>query len=58
MEAKQKRPYQKPMIEQITLLGEETTVVGCKQETGGGKNASIGNPCNAPGKACKTINGS
>ncbi|HWU41673.1 MAG TPA: hypothetical protein VN203_28790 [Candidatus Acidoferrum sp.] len=56
MEAKQKRTYQKQTIEQITLLGEETTVAGCKQDTGGGKYVSIGTPCQIP--KCKFSLGS
>ena len=56
MKAKEKRPYQKPTVEQITLLGEETTVAGCKQATGGGKGATIGTSCRVA--ACKFTLGS
>lgn len=57
MNANPKRAYQKPTIERVNLIGEETTVAGCKQTTGGGKNVSIGNPCFPP-TSCKSLNGS
>ena len=57
MDAKEKRPYQKPTIEQSTLLGDETTVAGCKQNTGGGMG-SVLRPCTQPPQKCRNINGS
>ena len=47
-----KRLYTKPMVEQITLAGEETAAVpNCKRTNGGGKNRSFPNPCRISGGA-------
>ena len=47
-----KRAYEKPTIERISLLGEETAAVpNCKRATGGGKNRSFPNPCRTSGGA-------
>jgi len=60
MDAPHKRPYQKPTIERIILLGEEMTIAGCKQDTGGGKGQMVPNPCDlgTKPKNCKTVFGS
>lgn len=50
MEAKPRRAYQKPAIERIDLVGEETAAVpNCKRTTGGGKNRTFPNPCRITG---------
>lgn len=47
-----KRPYAKPAIERIDLVGEETAAVpNCKRDNGGGKNRSFPNPCRTTGGA-------
>jgi hypothetical protein len=41
-----KRPYVKPQLQRIDLVGEETAAVpNCKRDTGGGRNRSFPNPC-------------
>ena len=47
-----KRDYVKPVIERISLVGEETAAVpNCKRSNGGGKNRSFPNPCRTTGGA-------
>jgi hypothetical protein len=47
-----KRAYQKPTIERIDLVGEETAAVpNCKRDNGGGKNRTFPNPCRTTGGA-------
>lgn len=62
MEHRPKRPYQKPTIERIDLVGEEMAgVPNCKRTTGGGKNQTFPNPCRITGGApvrCRDSRGS
>lgn len=61
MDASQKQPYQKPAIERIELVGEESAATGCKRTTGGGKNMTFPSACRitgAPGLLCKSSQGS
>ena len=45
-----KRNYVKPVLERISLVGEETAAVpNCKRANGGGKNRSFPNPCRITG---------
>jgi hypothetical protein len=45
-----KRNYVKPVLERISLVGEETAAVpNCKRANGGGKNRSFPNPCRTTG---------
>ena len=47
-----KRDYVKPVLERISLVGEETAAVpNCKRTNGGGKNRSFPNPCRITGGA-------
>jgi hypothetical protein len=47
-----KRDYVKPVLERISLLGEESAAVpNCKRSNGGGKNRSFPNPCRVTGGA-------
>jgi hypothetical protein len=47
-----KRDYVKPVLERISLLGEESAAVpNCKRSNGGGKNRSFPNPCRITGGA-------
>jgi hypothetical protein len=47
-----KRAYGKPVLERISLVGEETAAVpNCKRTNGGGKNRSFPNPCRTTGGA-------
>lgn len=47
-----KRDYVKPVLERISLLGEESAAVpNCKRSNGGGKNQSFPNPCRITGGA-------
>jgi hypothetical protein len=56
------RPYQKPVLERINLVGEETAAVpNCKRTTGGGKNQTFPNPCRTtgpPATRCRDSRGS
>ncbi len=55
MEAKLRRPYQKPAIERITLVGEMQAALGCKSQqtpTVGKSNKGCGS------SQCKTTYGS
>jgi hypothetical protein len=52
--AKQKKPYQKPEIEQVHLLVEEAVLRICKNTSGSGPARlgcinPAGRPCNSPG---------
>ena len=62
MDSKSKRAYQKPVIERIDLVGEETAAVpNCKRTTGGGKNQTFPNPCIIAGadwQRCRDSRGS
>ncbi len=50
MDTKPKRAYQKPTIERIDLVGEETAAVpNCKRSNGGGKNRTFPLPCRIDG---------
>lgn len=50
MNPRPKRPYRKPVVERIDLVGEETAAVpNCKRTTGGGKNRTFPNPCRTTG---------
>jgi len=42
-----RRPYQKPRLEKVSLVPEEAVLGGCKTLTGGGINASGGTNCAA-----------
>lgn len=59
-----KRPYAKPCIERVTLVGEEMagTTVNCKRAAppgGGGKNTTTPTPCTiATGPRCRDAYGS
>ena len=45
-----KRAYTRPVLERISLVGEETAAVpNCKRSNGGGKNRSFPNPCRTAG---------
>jgi len=62
MDSKSKRAYQKPVIERINLVGEETAAVpNCKRTTGGGENQTFPNPCQITGASwqrCRDLRGS
>jgi hypothetical protein len=46
MDSKPSRAYQKPVLERIRLVGEESAgVPNCKRTNGGGKNVTFPNPC-------------
>jgi len=45
-----KRTYVKPVLERISLVGEETAAVpNCKRSNGGGRNRTFPNPCRTTG---------
>jgi hypothetical protein len=47
-----KRSYVKPVLERISLVGEETAAVpNCKRTNGGGRNRTFPNPCRITGGA-------
>ena len=59
MNARPKRAYQKPTIERIDLVGEESAAVpNCKRTTGGGRNRTFPNPCRITGTRCRDSKGS
>jgi hypothetical protein len=60
MDAKPKRPYEKPVIERIELLGEEMVATpNCKRTTGGGKNMTFPSACRITGgTTCRDSRGS
>jgi hypothetical protein len=48
----EKRDYVKPVLERISLVGEETAAVpNCKRNNGGGRNRTFPNPCRITGGA-------
>ncbi len=55
-----KRDYAKPVIERISLVGEETAAVpNCKRSNGGGRNKTYPNPCDTWSAAkCRDNQGS
>jgi hypothetical protein len=41
-----KHTYKRPVLERITLVGEETAAVpNCKRSNGGGRSQTYPNPC-------------
>ncbi len=52
---KRKKPYQKPLIEEVDLKPEEAVLTGCK--TVQGEPAPAGSPaiCGATGNVCKKL---
>ena len=57
-----KADYVKPVIERISLVGEETAAVpNCKRSNGGGRSRSFPNPCRTTGggsSRCRDAQGS
>jgi len=57
-----KRPSVKPVIERITLVGEEMAAnPNCKRSNGGGKGATFPSPCQITGgvgQGCRDSRGS
>ena len=46
----ERRPYQKPQVEQIELVAEEQVLGGCKTPNdGGGEGVGAGQSCNLDG---------
>jgi len=62
-DAGSKRPYAKPTIERVNLVGEEMAgaTPNCKRASppgGGGKNISAPNACRITAPACRDTQGS
>jgi hypothetical protein len=55
-----KRAYVKPVLERISLVGEETAAIpNCKRTNGGGRSQTYPNPCRiSGGSRCSTARGS
>ncbi len=52
---KERKPYQKPLIEEVDLKPEEAVITGCKVTAGAPGPVSPGTVCHISGKRCKDL---
>ena len=52
---KRKKPYQKPLIEEVDLKPEEAVLTGCKTIQGEPGPAGANPICSATGNVCKKL---